>query len=186
MPDLFLTNEQYLLAKWDYLQSVFRIVARDSQRCEDRTPELDTETGDRHDPFDSHRWVLRQLVSDLIELEADLTRMGQDSPAATLNSRWQHLWQRAVEWVREERRWRFPHACLPDGEAKADVNRRVTAERAFFAAVAAHWPGAAGASDRWAADEPPVADPVTVSEACAPVASDVPSYTPVTPIARRS
>ena len=185
MPDFFLTNEQFLLAKWDYLLSVFHIVARDSRRREDLTPELDTGTDDRRDPFDNHRGVLRQTVSDLIEVEAALTRMGQDSPADTLNSRWRGLWQQAVAWVREERRWRFPHARLPDDQAKADVNRRVTAERAFFAAVAAHWSDATGGRAPSPADEPTADQPVTVAEKCAPGVSEVSYQVSATPVACR-
>jgi hypothetical protein len=143
------------------------------------------------DPVGGHRCVIRQTVSDLIELEADLIRMGQDSPVDKLNARWQHLWQMAVAWVREERRWRFPHPRLPDDEARADVNRRAPAERAFFDAIASAWPDrtnvpAPPTGDEPAADDEPVADqPVSVTRKCGPVVAEATFHITSTPIASR-
>lgn len=138
MTDLFFyTDDRFILLKWDHLMSVVRIVARDSRRSDAWVKP--TEEADKV-PFDSHRTILRQTVADLLALEADLVRMGKDSPADALAGPWRELWLKAAAWVREELVWRFPHALTPDERVKSDNDRRAGAEKQFLDVVADIWP----------------------------------------------
>jgi hypothetical protein len=121
MPDLFINpDEQFLLARWDHLTAIFRIVIRDYHRV--LTGE---ETPDRH------RTIIIQTVSDLIDLEADLFRLGKDSPSDLFDSRV----QAAVGWVGELRGWRFPHPNMTVEEIEESLVRRKLAEERFNAAL---------------------------------------------------
>jgi hypothetical protein len=75
-------------------------------------------------------------VSDLLDLEADLFRLGKDSPAVELDGRWRGLWRVAAEWVRELRSWRFPHAAMPVDDIEDSLLRRKLAEERFNTTLA--------------------------------------------------
>lgn len=125
MPDLFINpDERFLLARWDHLTAIFRIVIRDYHRV--LTGE---ETPDRH------RTIIIQTVSDLIDLEADLFRLGKDSPSDLFDSRVRVAWQAAVAWVGELRGWRFPHPNMTVEEIEESLVRRKLAEERFNAAL---------------------------------------------------
>ncbi len=125
MPDLFLVpDDRFLLAKWDHLIAVFRIVARDYRRV------LAGETA-----LDRHRTILIQTVSDLLDLEADLFRLGKDSPSAGLGGGVGAAWLTAAAWVGELRAWRFPHESMPVDEIEQSLLGRKLAEERFIAAV---------------------------------------------------
>jgi hypothetical protein len=125
MPDLFLVpDDRFLLAKWDHLIAVFRIVARDYRRV------LAGEV-----PPDRHRTILIQTVSDLLDVEADLFRLGKDSPSAGLGSGVAAAWVAAASWVGELRAWRFPHDSMPVHEIEKSLLGRKLAEERFVAAV---------------------------------------------------
>lgn len=163
MPDLFLTNEHYLKARWDYLMSVVRIVARDSCRP-DRQPAPPTAGDDEGEPFDRHRTILMQTVSDLLDVEADLLRLDEESPAGKLKGRWRELWQTAAAWVREERVWRFPPRRQEAQEINPVLDRRAAAEKRFIDVVVGLWPTPADEHDRAAEEKvvPPPSEPVFV------------------------
>ncbi|MCU0702528.1 MAG: hypothetical protein MUF18_00870 [Fimbriiglobus sp.] len=121
MPDLFLIpDERTLLAKWDFLSSVFRIVSRDYVRVL---------TGDILP--DHHRTILIQVVSDLIDLEADVRRMGKDSPSEDFADDTRAVWLAAADWVRELRAWRFPHDSMAVSDIEDSLVRRKEAEERF-------------------------------------------------------
>lgn len=159
MSDLFLTNERFLLAKWDYLMSLFRIVARDSRRADGWADGPTLTEADQSEPFDRHRTILMQTVSDLLDLEADLLRMDENSPAGELEGRWRELWETAAAWVREERVWRYPPRHQEAEEIDAVLVRRAAAEKRFIDVVVALWPTPAAGTGEPAV-EAPTADPV--------------------------
>jgi hypothetical protein len=132
--DLFITpDERFLLAKWDHLTAVLRIVARDYQRVL---------AG--HTAPDRHRTLIIQTVSDLLDLETDLFRLGKDSPADQFDGWVRGVWQAATAWVGELRAWRFPHPSMPVDDIESSLVRRKLAEERFNAAVTDDGKAAAG------------------------------------------
>lgn len=125
MPDLFLVpDDRFLLAKWDHLIALFRIVSRDYRRV------LAGETAP-----DRHRNILVQTVSDLLDVEADLFRLGKDSPSTRLAAGVSGAWLAAAAWVGELRAWRFPHESMPVDEIEQSLVGRKLAEERFIAAL---------------------------------------------------
>lgn len=125
MPDLyFVPDERHLLAKWDYLLAVFRIVARDYKRV------LGEEI--RHD---RHNTILKQTVSDLLDVEADLFRVGKGSPVAEFGPWMMEAWAAAVAWVREFRT-AIPLDAMPVDDIEELLERRKRTENCFNVAVA--------------------------------------------------
>lgn len=126
MPDLFVVpDDRFLLAKWDHLIAVFRIVARDYAQVITGVTKPDR-----------HRTILIQTVSDLLDLEADLFRLGKDSPAVAFQGELRVLWRAAAEWVRELRSWRFPHEAMPVDDIEDSLLRRKLAEERFNTTLA--------------------------------------------------
>lgn len=141
MTDLFLLpDDRVLLAKWDYLASVFRIVAREYRRVLDGSVSADR-----------HRTILIQTVSELIDVEADLYRLGTADPAAGFKGWMKVGWEVASAWVRELRAWRLPPASVSVADIEAALERRQRLEVAFVAAVCA----ATEDADDEPADDPP-------------------------------
>ncbi len=125
MPDLFINpDERFLLAKWDHLSAVLRIVTRDYRRVL---------TGDTVP--DRHRTIIIQTVSDLLDLDADLVRLGKDSPSAVLTGWSRAVWHAAAAWVSELRTWRFPHESMPVADIEHSLVCRKLAEEEFNAVV---------------------------------------------------
>ncbi len=125
MHDLFfIPDERILLAKWDHLAAVFRVVVRDYKQVL---------AGDT--PADRHRSILIQTVSDLIDLETDLFRMGKDSPAVGQTAHTEAVWQAAVTWVQQLRAWRFPHESMSVADIEHSLVCRKLAEEEFNAVV---------------------------------------------------
>ena len=125
MPDLFLVpDERILLAKWDFLTSVFRIVSREYRRVLDGSL-----------PSDRHRVVLIQTVSDMLDVEADLYRLGSTDPAAEFEGWMVAGWETAAAWVRELRTWRIPPPQVSVPAIEEALERRQSLEAAFVAVV---------------------------------------------------
>jgi len=125
MPDLyFVQDERHLMAKWDYLLAVFRIVARDYKRVIG---------GDI--PHDGHHSILKQTVSDLLDVEADLFRVGKSTPTGKFDEWMTEAWAAAVAWVREFRTWQIPHEAMPIGDIEHTLVRRKLAENRFHAVI---------------------------------------------------
>jgi hypothetical protein len=120
MSDLFLlTDDRFLLGKWDYAFSLLDIVARDYSHV------LRGERFARR-----HRTILIQTVSDLIEIEADLVRMGATPPSARLTGQSLELWRAASEFVTDLRRWRVPQEGAHSASVEAaDRSRRILEEQ---------------------------------------------------------
>jgi len=116
MSDLFLmTDDRLLLSKWDYGFSLLEIVARDYRSVL---------RGERY--ARRHRTILVQTVSDLLDVETDLTRLGATPPSARLTGPARELWQAATELVCELRQWRVPPVAVSaDSVEAADRTRRV-------------------------------------------------------------
>ena len=126
MPDLFvIPDDRFLLAKWDHLIAVFRIVAREYRQV------LAGVT-----PPDRHRTILIQTVSDLLDLETDLYRLGKESPAVQFDGWLRDAWQTAAVWVAELRAWRFPHQAMQVIDIEQSLVCRKLAEERFNAVVA--------------------------------------------------
>ncbi len=125
MADLFiLPDERALLARWDFHTSVFRIVAREYRRVLDGSV-----------PADRHRLIVVQTVSDLLELQDDLARLGTPDPAAAFSGWVRAAWDAAVLWVCELRAWRIPPDSLPVAEIEAALERRQSLESRFTSAL---------------------------------------------------
>lgn len=125
MPDMFLhPDDHYLLAKWEHLLSVFRITTRDYRRVL---------AGDA--ATDRHRTVIIQTVSDLLDVEVDLFRLGKDSPAGKLQGRSREVWQAAAAWVSQLREWRLPHDSKSVADIELALECRKLAEEGFIATV---------------------------------------------------
>jgi hypothetical protein len=125
MPDLFVVpDDRFLLAKWDHLIAVFRIVAREYRQVLSGLL-----------PPDRHRTILIQTVSDLLDLETDLHRLGKRSPADGFDGWLRDAWRSAAVWVAELRVWRFPHESMPVDDIEQSLVCRKHAEERFNAVV---------------------------------------------------
>lgn len=127
MPDLFAVQDgKHLKAKWDYLFAAFHIVSRDYKRVH---------TGEFDPGHYLHRTILKQFVSDLLDVEADLFLVGVNSPANKLDPRMREAWAAAVDWVREFRTPPVPLDVMPVPDIKDMLERRKQAEDRFNAVV---------------------------------------------------
>lgn len=125
MPDLFVVpDDRFLLAKWDHVIAVFRIVARDYRNVLAGVI-----------PPDRHRTILIQTVSDLLDLETDLHRLGKQSPAVKFDGWLRDAWQAAAQLVVELRAWRFPHDAMPVDDIEQAMLCRKLAEERFNAVI---------------------------------------------------
>lgn len=121
MSDLFVyPDDRYLRYKWDVQFSTFRIVARDYRAVL---------TGDRVQ--ERHRLILIQTASDLLDTDANLTRLGEPSLTFGLAEADRRLWAAADAWVTELRSWRIPPADMSVADIEVALRRRKTLEEQF-------------------------------------------------------
>lgn len=139
MPHLFIQpDDRFLRSQWEHLFATFRIVVRDYRDV------LQGVRGHRR-----HRGILVQLVSDLIDVEADLVRMGQESPADQLTGDVRGVWLAAAALAHELRLWRIPQDRMTVPQIEAALSRRKALEEWFNSLVQLF-------EDR---DDPPVTPP---------------------------
>lgn len=130
MTDLFLHPDARLLElRWGYLMSVFRITLRDYRRVIAKRTRID-----------SHETILVQTVSDLLDLEVELFRMGKSSPAEAFTGDQRTLWTEATALVKERRLWRVPHDHLPNEEVRYALEMRKADLEHFRGVLCAVWP----------------------------------------------
>lgn len=127
MPDLCSAQDgKHLLAKWNYQFAVFHIVFRDYKRvC----------TGEFDPGHCFHRVILKQFVSDLLDVEANLSLVGVNSPANKLDPWMKEAWDAAADWVRELRAPPVPIEAMPVPDIKDMLDRRKRAENHFNAVI---------------------------------------------------
>lgn len=125
MTTLFIhADERHYLARWEYTTAVLRIVARDY--CQVLAGDI---------PQDRHRTIMIQTGSDLLDIEADLGRLGVSSPADRLEPWVQAVWQALVPLVLELRTWRLPAPDMPIELIESALIRRKALEEQFNAVL---------------------------------------------------